>query len=87
MEMLTQLQTEQHIAKELAARLGQQEDELKATREQVRAFVTCCIYVSLVREVQPSVSWMIGATFPVIMRCVCLMTEPMEGQMSWNVVG
>jgi len=37
MEMLTQLQSEQHVAKELAARLGQQEDELKETREQVRS--------------------------------------------------
>ena len=35
MEMMTQLQSEQHIAKELAARLGQQEDELKDTRHQV----------------------------------------------------
>jgi len=37
MEMLTQLQSEQHVAKELAARLGQQEDELKEMREQVSA--------------------------------------------------
>jgi len=35
MEMLTQLQSEQHVAKELAARLGQQEDELKDARHQV----------------------------------------------------
>jgi len=35
MEMMTQLQSEQHVAKELAARLGQQEDELKDTRQQV----------------------------------------------------
>ena len=38
MEMLTQLQSEQHVAKELAARLGQQEDELKETREQVSSY-------------------------------------------------
>jgi len=37
MEMLTQLQSEQHVAKELAARLGQQEDELKDIRQQVDA--------------------------------------------------
>jgi hypothetical protein len=33
MEMLTQLQSEQHISKELAARLGHQEEELKEIRE------------------------------------------------------
>ena len=35
MELLSQLSSEQHVARELAARLGQQEDELKETREQV----------------------------------------------------
>ena len=35
MEMMTQLQGEQHIAKELAARLGHQEEELKELRHQV----------------------------------------------------
>ena len=35
MEMMTQLHSEQHTAKELAARLGQQEDELKVIRQQV----------------------------------------------------
>jgi len=51
MEMLTRLQSEQHIAKELAARLGQQEDELKDTREQVSGWnnaeycVKCKVYL------------------------------------------
>lgn len=40
MEMMTQLQSEQHISKELAARLGHQEEELKETRELVSASVT-----------------------------------------------
>ena len=35
MELMTSLQTEQHACKELATRLGQQEDELKDLREQV----------------------------------------------------
>lgn len=39
MEMLTQLQSEQHISKELAARLGHQEEELKEIRELVGASV------------------------------------------------
>jgi len=43
MEMLTQLHSEQHIAKELAARLSQQEDELKETREQVSSYDICIV--------------------------------------------
>lgn len=39
MEMLTKLHSEQHIAKELASRLGQQEDELKEIRQQVLCIV------------------------------------------------
>lgn len=35
MEVTTQLQSEQHISKELAARLGHQEEELKEIREQL----------------------------------------------------
>ena len=35
MELMTSLQTEQHACKELATRLGQQDDELKDLREQV----------------------------------------------------
>ncbi|XP_074655703.1 golgin subfamily A member 2-like [Tubulanus polymorphus] len=35
MDLLTQLQNEQHVSKELGTRLGQQEDELKEIREQV----------------------------------------------------
>ena len=36
MELMTSLQSEHHTSKELAMRLGQQEDELKELREQVR---------------------------------------------------
>ena len=36
MEMMSGLTSEQHVSKELAARLSQQEDELKEIREQVR---------------------------------------------------
>ncbi len=46
MEMMTQLTSEQHVSKELAARLSQQEDELKEIREQVRHVacdVTSCV--------------------------------------------
>ena len=35
MDMMTQLQSEQHVSKELATRLSQQEQELKEIREQV----------------------------------------------------
>ena len=35
MELMTSLQSEHHTSKELAMRLGQQEDELKELREQV----------------------------------------------------
>ncbi len=35
MEMMTSLSSEQHVAKELATRLSQQEEELKDIREQV----------------------------------------------------
>ena len=35
MELMSQYQGEQHVAKELAARLAQQEDELKEIREHV----------------------------------------------------
>ena len=35
MEMMTNLTSEQHVSKELAARLSQQEEELKEMREQV----------------------------------------------------
>ena len=35
MDLMTQLTSEQHIAKELATRLSQQEDELKEVREQL----------------------------------------------------
>jgi len=45
MEMLTKLQSEQHIAKELAARLSQQEDELKETREQVSSYDVCILSI------------------------------------------
>ena len=38
MELLSGLQTEQHRCKELATRLGQQEEELKDMREQVPAY-------------------------------------------------
>jgi len=48
MEMLTRLQSEQHVAKELAARLGQQEDELKEIREQVCRVLT--YFVSLIHR-------------------------------------
>ena len=36
MEMMTNLTSEQHVSKELASRLSQQEEELKEIREQVR---------------------------------------------------
>lgn len=36
MELMTNLQTEKHTCKELGARLGQQEDELKEIREMVK---------------------------------------------------
>ena len=39
MELMSQLQSEQHIARELANRLSQQEDELKEVREQVSCMV------------------------------------------------
>ena len=35
MELMTQLQKEQHISKELANRLAQQEEELKEIRSDV----------------------------------------------------
>ena len=35
MEMMTNLTSEQHVSKELAGRLSQQEEELKEIREQV----------------------------------------------------
>jgi len=35
MELMTQLQKEQHISKELASRLAQQEEELKEIRSDV----------------------------------------------------
>jgi len=41
MEMMTQLQSEQHIAKELTARLGQREDELKDLRDEVSSYGSC----------------------------------------------
>ena len=41
MELMTTLQTEQHTSKELAARLGQQEEELKDMREQVIVLSNC----------------------------------------------
>jgi len=41
MEMMTQLQSEQHIAKELTARLGRREDELKDLRDQVSSYGSC----------------------------------------------
>jgi len=52
MEMLTQLQSEQHVAKELAARLGQQEDELKETREQVSGCISfdCSLCFTLIHQ-------------------------------------
>ena len=36
MEMMTSLTSEQHVSKELAGRLSQQEEELKEIREQVK---------------------------------------------------
>lgn len=45
MEVTTQLQSEQHISKELAARLGHQEEELKEIREQVGTANTCPLKV------------------------------------------
>lgn len=35
MDLVTQLQTAEHLSNDLAARLGQQEDELKVVREAV----------------------------------------------------
>ncbi len=35
MELMSTLTSEQHVSKELAARLSQQEEELKEIREQV----------------------------------------------------
>ena len=36
MELLNKYTSEQHVCKELGARLGQQEEELKEIREQVK---------------------------------------------------
>ena len=36
MSLMSDVQTEQHTSKELATRLGQQEDELNDIRRQVR---------------------------------------------------
>lgn len=64
MDLMSQLQSEQHIARELANRLSQQEDELKEIRDQVSLgnmaamrpydLTVCCYCIKLQKYTYPT---------------------------------